>query len=153
MTKAVSLLFILGLCCSAQENAFISHPEPRVVSDLDKYLQSYLEVWQARLGLGDWKVSVSIVRLTELKHKTLGNIHWDVPTKSARIRVLRPEDYSSKIKGVLGDMEETIVHELIHLSLVPFQPENGKTEAERGAEETVVSDVTRALLALDRESK
>ena len=145
-------LFLLGLC-SAQESAFIGHSEPRVVSDLDRHLQAYLEVWQVRLNLRKWKIAVLVVPAGDLKAKTLGNIHWDVLTMSAVIRVLSPEDYNPKVKNILDDMEETIVHELIHLSLVPFQPENGKTDEERGTEEVVISKITQAFLALDRRSK
>ena len=56
-------------------------------------------------------------RTTELKPKTLGNIHWDADKKTAVIRVLDPADYKLSFKDMLADMEFTVVHELIHLEL------------------------------------
>jgi hypothetical protein len=155
MTRVLSLLFAFGLCCSAQENVPVSHPEPRVVSDLEKHLQGYLEMWQTRLNLGKWKVVVLVVLATELKPKTLGNVRWDVSKMVATIRVLRPEDYDPRTKDVLGDMEETVVHELVHLCRV-FLPSDicNKEEDRRLEEERVVVMLTHYLLvSSDRGTK
>src|SRR5690349_21415775 len=52
-----------------------------------------LAVWQKRLNLTEWNISVVVSRATELKAKTVGNIHWDREKKTAVIRVLDPADY------------------------------------------------------------
>src|SRR5260370_36571562 len=80
--------------------------------------------WQKRLQLEDWRVALVITRTSELKPKTLGNIHWDTDKKTATIRVLDPADYEMPLPEMLRDMEFTVVHELIHLErasvLSPF---------------------------------
>src|SRR5688572_5808905 len=68
-------------------------------------------LWQKRLGLQDWNISVLVVRASELKARTLGNIHWDADKKRAVIRVLDPADYGLPLKEMLEDVEFTVVHE------------------------------------------
>ncbi len=53
--------------------------------------------------------------MDEIGSAILGDITWDVGTKSARIRVLREEDYDLPRKFARRDQEATIVHELVHL--------------------------------------
>ena len=105
-----------------------------------------LRFWQQRLKLENWKISVTPTRLTELKPKTLGNIHWDADKKTAVIRVLSPSDYQFSCSDALKDIEFTIVHELIHLELASLP----HSEASRREEEHAVNQITQALLELDR---
>src|SRR5437667_6525740 len=64
-----------------------------------------LSRWQKRLNLEDWKISVAVVRASDLKPKTLGNIHWDSDKKTAIIRVLDTADYQMPLPEMLRDME------------------------------------------------
>ena len=105
-----------------------------------------LGIWQQRLKLDNWKISVITTRLIELKPKTLGNIHWDADKKTAVIRVLSPSDYQFSCSDALKDIEFTIVHELIHLELASLP----HSEASRREEEHAVNQITQALLELDR---
>ena len=105
-----------------------------------------LGIWQQRLKLENWKISVNLTRLTDLKPKTLGNIHWDADKKTAVIRVLSPSDYQFSCSDALKDIEFTIVHELIHLELASLP----HSEASRREEEHAVNQLTQALLELDR---
>lgn len=50
-------------------------------------------VWSNKLSLADWHVSIVMVGADEIGDEIVGDIMWDIPTKSARIRVLREEDY------------------------------------------------------------
>ena len=106
--------------------------------------------WQRRLNLEDWKISVTIARATELKPKTLGNIHWYTEKKTAIIRVLAPVDYQMPLREMLQDMEFTIVHELIHLELAPVLSSVSRNDASRREEEHAVNHMAEALLKLDR---
>jgi hypothetical protein len=89
---------------------------------------------------------VQLVRANGLEPKTLGNIHWDTDVKKATIDVLSPEDYTLSTPEMLGDMEFTIVHELVHLELATLP----RGDATRGEEEHAVNRITTALLALSR---
>jgi len=107
-------------------------------------------VWQHRLNLDDWNISVAVVRASDLKPRTLGNIHWDTGSKSAVIRVLDPVDYTLKGQAMLRDVEFTVVHELIHLELAPVLSPLERTDANRRDEEHAVNHMADALLKLDR---
>jgi len=109
-----------------------------------------LFVWQKRLKLEDWHITVQTARATELRPQTVGNIHWAVDKKTAVIRVLDPVDYRLQGQAMLEDIEFTVVHELIHLELVPLLSDVQRNEANRREEEYTVNHMAEALLQLDR---
>ncbi|MBV9504974.1 MAG: hypothetical protein JO323_08215 [Acidobacteriia bacterium] len=113
---------------------------------VETYVTERLAVWQQRLSLQSWKISVIMAHPEDLKPKTLGNIHWDSDKKSAIIRVLHAADYKLPFREMLEDMEFTVVHELIHLELSSLP----RSEASRRDEEHAVNQIADALLKLDR---
>jgi len=106
--------------------------------------------WQKRLNLEDWKISVLVSSPSELKARTLGNIHWDVDKKTATIRVLDPASYQMPLQEALQDIEFTLVHELIHLELASVLSPFSRNDANRRDEEHAVNHIADALLKLDR---
>src|ERR1051326_2206508 len=83
-------LFSLSVAaiCSAQGLPNVE-PTPRERTLLaESFTSERLSVWQKRLNLQDWNISVIMSHANELKPKTLGNIHWDLDKKTATIRVL-----------------------------------------------------------------
>lgn len=78
----------------------------------DEQLQEKLKQWQERLRLQDWLVKVKIGRQREMQLNRLGEISFNTHTKTARITILDPIDYDDWGKQ---DMENTLVHELLHL--------------------------------------
>jgi hypothetical protein len=116
----------------------------------ERYTTERLSVWKKRLNLQDWNITVVVARATELKPKTLGNIHWDTDKKTAIIRVLDPADYKLPNDEMLKDMEFTVVHELIHLELSPVLSPLQRNDANRHVEEHAVNHLAEALLKLDR---
>ncbi|MBV8732864.1 MAG: hypothetical protein JO336_23900 [Acidobacteriia bacterium] len=110
------------------------------------YVNERLAVWQLRLNLQDWKITVIMSHPSDLKPRTLGNIHWDSDKKAAVIRVLDASDYKLSYHEMLDDMEFTVVHELIHLELSSLP----RSEASRRDEEHAVNQIADALLKLDR---
>jgi hypothetical protein len=119
----------------------------------ERYASERLSMWQKRLNLQDWNISLLVSRATELKPKTLGNIHWDADKKTAVIRVLDPADYKLPYQEMLQDLEFTVVHELIHLELSPVLSPLQRNDANRREEEHAVNHMADALLKLDRQSK
>jgi hypothetical protein len=113
---------------------------------LSEVLSHKLAIWQRRLKLDDWKISIVMSRLSELKPRTLGNINWDAPKRTAVIRVLDAADYRLACPAMLDDMEFTVVHELIHLELSSLP----RSQASRSEEEHAVNRIAGALLQLDR---
>jgi hypothetical protein len=112
----------------------------------DKYVHAKLPLWQHRLKLDDWKISVLSVHPNGLRPHTMGNVHWDADKKTAVIRVLNAADYQTPFRATLNDMEFTIVHELIHLEMVSLP----RSEASRSDEEHAINRLTDALLQFDR---
>jgi len=116
----------------------------------ESFTAERLWVWQKRLNLQDWNITVVVVPASELKPKTLGNVHWEIDKKTATIRVLDPADYRLPFKEMLQDMEFTVVHELIHLELAPVLADLHRSDANRRDEEHAVNHVADALLNLGR---
>jgi len=116
----------------------------------ESFTAEKLWAWQKRLKLQDWNITVALARATELKPKTLGNIHWDTDKKTAIIHVLDPADYTLPFEAMLKDMEFTVVHELIHLELSPVLAPLQRSDENRRDEEHAVNHMAQALLDLDR---
>lgn len=115
----------------------------------NEFLNARLSFWQQRLDLQDWTLSVLSTRRADLKPETLGNIHWDAPHKTAVVRVLDISDYRTSCPAALDDMELTVVHELVHLTLFPLR----SPTTDRHQEERTVNQISDALLKLDRQSR
>jgi len=112
-----------------------------------EFLNSRLAFWQQRLNLHDWKLSVDSSHPSDLKPDTLGNIHWDTDSKTAVVHVMAISDYKMACPAAMEDMELTVVHELIHLTLAPLR--NSSTN--RKDEEHAVNQIADALLKLERQ--
>src|SRR4051812_13604847 len=152
--KLLPFVLLVTLACTTfAESAPVIPPDThRARTPLaERYAVERLSVWQNRLNLQDWNISLAVVRAAELKPKTLGNIHWDTDKKTAIIRVLDPADYKLPFNEMLQDLEFTVVHELIHLELSPVLSPLQRNDANRREEEHAVNHMADALLKLDRE--
>jgi hypothetical protein len=152
LSGSLSLLVsILGFMHPALAQQAANQPTARERTLLaETYANERLWVWQRRLNLQDWRISVAVSRASELKPKTLGNIHWDLEKKTAVLRVLDPADYRLPHREMLQDMEFTVVHELIHLELAPVLADLQRSDANRREEEHSVNHMAEALLKLER---
>lgn len=150
--------FTLLSCITIAGFAGLSHAQP--VSDVpsahertllaESFASEKLSLWQKRLNLQEWNISLLVVPAGDLKPKTLGNIHWELDKKTAVIHVLDPADYRLPFKEMLEDIEFTVVHELIHLELAPVLSDLHRSDANRRDEEHAVNHVADALLNLCR---
>jgi hypothetical protein len=130
-----------------QAPAETAHERTMVV---ERFATERLAMWQKRLNLQDWNISLVVARAADLKPKTLGNIHWDSDKKTATLRVLDPADYKLAFNEMLQDVEFTVVHELIHLELSPVLSPLQRNDANRREEEHAVNHMADALLKLER---
>lgn len=138
-------LTLMGGVCRGE--GFPQEPEPQQRRPVAlAFASERLGVWQKRLNLEDWRISVTIVPSTDLRPETMGNIHWDREARSAVIRILDPAEYKMAWRPMLNDMEFTVVHELIHLELAPLLSDVQRSEANRREEEFTVNHLADALL-------
>lgn len=87
------------------------------MSPVENRLDHQMKLWQRRLGLEDWNLTVRIVRQADLDRNAWGSSEWDPDAKSGVINVLDPRDYNLKGGELKLDMECTIVHELVHIQV------------------------------------
>jgi len=109
--------------------------------------------WQKRLKLLDWAITVKFADLRFLKDLTetenpVGACEHFAETKQAKIWILRPEDWSKEEDQRQQDVEDTIVHELLHCHFAAFREES---DANRLYIEQTIEMLTAALLGLKRQ--
>jgi hypothetical protein len=144
LSTTVLLASVARLCTAEEASA-----EPPVSERgplAEQYLTKRLALWQERLQLQNWKISLIMSHPDGLRAGTLGNVDWDPDQKTAKIRVLDASEYQKPYQAALKDMEFTLVHELIHVELAAL-PRN---DASRNDEEDAVNRMAEALLHLDR---
>lgn len=98
--------------------------------------------WQALLGLAHWNIDVRVVRGAEIEDNR-GRIDYDPVGEAAVMRLKDPMDYQGYFPC---DLEETIVHELLHL--IFDKSTTGGDEYEQALDRTA-----RVLVSLDRQKE
>jgi hypothetical protein len=82
--------------------------------------------WQKKFGLTNWKITVVLVSTPEELSGCAGTLEWETEYHAATMRLV------SELPK--ADMEETIIHEFIHLLLEGHKSTSGRYDAmyERG---------------------
>ena len=87
-------------------------------------LQALLDKWQPRLGLMHWKAQIKWGRHHEMPESTtLASVSFNQKSLRADILVQDPNDYVGSSAVFQHDdetIEHAVVHELLHLVLVPL---------------------------------
>jgi hypothetical protein len=110
----------------------------------DEQLQKRLKYWKKRLRLRDWDIDAHIYRLSQLDdHNHQGECEWVEQSKVARIKILDPADFSRTI--MIQDMEECLVHELLHLHFAPMDEDKYYMPIEQAIEA-----IAKGLVEADR---
>jgi len=110
------------------------------MNTLELRLDRQMKLWQKRLGLEDWNLSVRLVRQSEIDRNSWGAAEWDPESKTGVISVLDPRDYNLRGGELRLDMECTIVHELVHIQVSPL---DARDELVR---EEIVNRIMAALM-------
>jgi hypothetical protein len=90
------------------------------MTPLEAHLDHQMKMWQKRLSLEDWNLTVRLVRQSEIEPNSWGMAEWDPVAKTGTISVLDPRDYNLHGGELKLDMECTIVHELVHIQVSPL---------------------------------
>jgi len=95
-----------------------------VISLSDRQLTTLARQWQKRLGLGDWHIRARWAPPSEIG-TSYGTCRFDINHKTALISVLS-EEYADAyaFPSPPWDVDNIIVHELVHLVLAPLQIED-----------------------------
>lgn len=118
-------------------------------------LQSLVKKWQKILKLQDWEVTARFASQYEfMTPKAEGQSTTNWHYRICRIKILKPQEYDFTT-GYEQDIEETIVHELLHpwfsLALGEFHGENIKSRTDDV--ELMINTLAAALIKLDRQKK
>jgi hypothetical protein len=103
--------------------------------------------WQRRLMLQDWLVKVYFVRGSEITGKA-GRTNFQFSKKQAVIRLTELAD--SDGWDIPYDVEKTLVHELLHLSVAGTDPDGNRKGLEIDMEEQCVDSLAVAFIAIKR---
>lgn len=113
-----------------------------------------LAYWQKTLRLQDWDITVRIVRRDEMPNSgAAGAAAWDT-YRTATIYLVNPTDFEEDWSERMRDMEDTLVHEMLHLHLdgcrIHSKDAEGNLTASGIAEERAIDTLTGALVHLAR---
>lgn len=110
-------------------------------------LQKLLVKWQKRLRLQDWDVTVNFHTKEEMCGN-LGDNFYDWANGTATIRLLRPQDNVETIKNN-SNPEVTLVHELLHILMVPITIKMGTKKGWlKIFEENTIEKMAKALVGV-----
>lgn len=103
--------------------------------------------WQEILKLNNWEVVVKLGRPDELSEPDReGECFVNLPKGEALIRLLDPKipyDFTFQY-----DVEKVLVHELLHLSFAPFEPEEDSLRHDLW--EQTIERMAKTLVAFQR---
>lgn len=108
--------------------------------------------WQAKLRLMDWRIKIRFTDLKELEDWTgipdaIGACRHHAETKSAEIIVLDPKYFGDDATDRTADVENTVVHELLHCHFAPLRTDE---PANRLIVEQIIELVSEVVLAEKR---
>jgi hypothetical protein len=109
-------------------------------------LQALCTEWQKTLRLQDWDITATFARHYEMQEPYwLGQCSANDTMRSARIKILDPNDHHEKLAD--QDIEETLVHEQLHLYFPGSDDPARDLSLEQG-----INAVAKALVSLKRGS-
>ncbi|TVX92268.1 hypothetical protein [Paenibacillus agilis] len=109
-------------------------------------LEDRLRYWQAQLRLQDWQIEMKFDRGFNLA-PNVADISLLEESRVARIRMMEANDFDPSSIAPY-DMEQTMVHELLHIHFFPLTRTLGKSIPE----EQAIEAISWALIALDRKA-
>ena len=122
----------------------------------DESLAKACRYWQEKLGLSHWRIAVRFARLSEMKGEGddrefyQGSNKFDIRVECALIKICDPQDYPIDTPFE-QDVEVTLVHELLHISVDYFaRPDT--TFIEHSLMEAFIDRMAWLLVELDRAS-
>lgn len=110
-------------------------------------LNERLRYWQAKLRLQDWDIEAEFISPKHFSSE--GECETWLSLGRARIRI---KDTAIEQSGGVHDVEATLVHELLHVAMVRFEPEKSK-QYEMDEYERFVEQMSQVLVRLNRDAE
>ena len=111
-------------------------------------LQEILVKWQKILRLQDWVITIQYAKHFDLNPDAQGQVGWNLFKKSAHIKVMDPGDYDPSWPFP-QDVQKTVVHELLHLHMAPFDETKADSLGDKMLEQAIEC-ISSALVDRDR---
>jgi hypothetical protein len=122
--------------------------QPTAILLTQEELESRCTYWQKVLRLQDWDVHVRIARQCDFNNEeAIGECRATLTKKTALIYVLDPVDFHPASEWP-QDMEEILVHELLHLHFDPFWSWKHRT-----TQEQAIQCIATGLVRVHREAR
>lgn len=112
-------------------------------------LQDCARWWAAELGLGDWTLEAVFVHRHEIDGY-LARCIYDASRQEMRIKVSHADERDQKHDG---DLEFSVVHELLHARLWPADDSFDGESVEGKLHELAINRIAWALIRLRRRSE
>ena len=110
-------------------------------------LETIVAKWKPMLRVSDWEVTIGYAHQHEFRSPSAeAQCHYERNLKRARILVLEPAEYHSG-NGFPQDIEETVVHELLHLHFATIDDSDGVKEV---VFEQAIESIATSIIALER---
>lgn len=110
-------------------------------------LAAELKRWQKILRVMDWEVTAEFAHQAEIPSAECAIVQISGHHKSATIKIVWPSEFPDY--WAVGDWQNGLVHELIHLHMERFMP--AKDDPAHMDAEAAISLIASALLELDRQ--
>jgi len=113
-------------------------------------LDRLLAEWQKRLRLQDWDVKAKIVRARDLdSFDRSAQVSWTFNSRTALIKIMDPIDYPHNCEWP-NDLEESLVHELLHLHFAGISDSLHDNDWRDGVIEQALTSIDLALVEAKR---
>lgn len=107
----------------------------------ERKIKALVKTWQRRLNLKDWQIELMIEDVSEEGHELLGYAQVDLHRRRARVTI-NPETESE-------DLEDVVVHELLHVRLAGIIQPFGRNEHVDTLVEHFLDDIVPLMVRED----
>lgn len=119
-----------------------------------KTARKALAYWQKQLRLQDWNITVKVARRSDMATNAYGEVSPSRIYRQADIALRDPTDFADDDGPRERDMEDSLVHELLHVVLkdcrIDARDDDGNLTSEGIAEERAIDALAAAIVGLHR---
>ena len=116
----------------------------------EQQMQEKIRYWKSILGLEHWEIKFQFKRQREMGQTEQAHVVWVLPKASASITMVCHDDYDNTAWP--QDMEQSLVHELLHVKCAAFDSfEDGTLQDVM--HEQYIDSMAKIIVTMDRERR